>query len=190
MTKLKGINHRNLLRMAEYIEKTPQERFDMRNYRNNGNPTFDCGAVGCIIGHCVVLSDHKDVPKDSSSNINFAGWLKQFTSIDPDNPDHYPHYCYLFADLWFYIDNTPQGASDRIIQYIQDGLPNNWENQMKGIESLSYHETNPAIMLGKTVKSMKITEHLIVMKLDDGTIVSINNTQPNRSKDKQVLTIE
>jgi hypothetical protein len=133
----KGINLENLIRMADYIETVPQEKFDMSEFRNDyWNTKYmvepKCNSVGCIIGHCTILDD-KDLPRNWSEDIDFAEWSQKFIGTDDDSV-----WEYLFDANWRDTDNTPTGAAKRIRYYVANGLPENWQEQLWGEAPLSY----------------------------------------------------
>jgi len=119
--------------MADYIETIPQEMFNMRLYRTGEKVNRECGSVGCVIGHCTIL-DENPLPLYRSGNVNFYEWSEHFTGSDPLSDES----TYLFSGLWDGVDNTPTGAAKRIRHFLLRGLPQNWYEQMKGIEPLSY----------------------------------------------------
>jgi len=130
-----GINLENLLKMADYIETVPQDRFDMSRYRYGDTISHECNSVGCIIGHCIILDnlDNEDLPRRESKNINFLKWSEKFIGTDEHSV-----WVYLFWANWRNTDNTPTGAAKRIRYYIVNGLPENWYDQMLGVAPLSY----------------------------------------------------
>lgn len=142
MAKTNKINRKNLLRMAEYIENIPQDRFDMGAYRSNmlDKTKHACGTIGCVIGHCTVLDDIENIPTLASSlgvkpnTIDFSGWSESFTGLR-----HFSHgWSWCFGGEWADVDNTPKGASDRIKYFVKHGVPKNYKKQMKGRYPLVY----------------------------------------------------
>ena len=45
---------------------------------------------------------------------------------------------WCFSGLWHKTDNTPEGAADRIEWVLENGLPDNWLEQMCGKDPLCY----------------------------------------------------
>lgn len=125
--------------MADYIEKVPQEMFDMADFRQDGrddiNPP-DCNSVGCVIGHCARL-DAARVSEEYADwqigGINFTPWSYAFTGLEWDS-----EWQYLFGSPWKYGDNTSTGAAKRIRYFVENGLPEDWREQMYGHSKLSY----------------------------------------------------
>lgn len=113
-------NIENLNSMAEYIKNVPQKVFSMHTYRDfMDGDTPHCNSVGCIIGHCVILDNPLDIPRDWTGDISFLDWSTRFTGIHHSSVD----WDYMFSGKWVYIDNTPIGASERIKNYINKGVP-------------------------------------------------------------------
>ena len=60
------------------------------------------------------------------------------------NADWGTDYCdsaewqWLFCAPWTKIDNTPEGAALRIEWLLKNGLPENWQEQMCGLDPLCY----------------------------------------------------
>lgn len=126
-------NKENLLKMADYIETVPQEKFGMELCRSGYENTPECTSIGCIIGHCTVL-DTEPLPRYSDGGIDFYKWSKSFIGIGSWTND----WDYLFASSWAMIDNTPTGAAKRIRHYVENGLPENWRSIMYGNAPLPY----------------------------------------------------
>lgn len=127
------MNKDNLLKMADHIEKVPQEMFDMGVYRCGDEITPECGSVGCIIGHCTVL-DNEPLPRYEYGNIDFNAWSEKFTGIDLWDEE----WDFLFSGAWERIDNTPTGAAKRIRYFVGNGLPENWIEIIYGEKPLPY----------------------------------------------------
>jgi hypothetical protein len=129
------MNKDNLRRMAEYIATVPQELFDMWAYRNEEDlREHNCKTVGCVIGHCTILDDWKNIPRDEDGDILFGEWSEIFTGLNIDSE----LWDWCFNYKWTPIDNTPIGASKRILWLIENGLPDDWEQQMNGEKPLCY----------------------------------------------------
>ena len=127
------MNKENLLRMADYSETIPQERFDVEIFReDNNHNTHECKSVGCTIGHCTILDKYDNVPLFRGL-INYVQWSYQFTGISKVS-----EWEYLFSADWKDVDNTPTGAAKRIRHFVENGLPDNWEEQINGKATLGY----------------------------------------------------
>ena len=128
------MNKKNLLRMADHIEKVPQERFNPEIYRGRSDDfTPECNSVGCTIGHCAILDKWENVPRNDFGNIQFFTWSRQFTGVMSLS-----EWKYLFDPNWHKTDNTPTGAAKRIRYFVENGLPEDWEEQINGTAPLSY----------------------------------------------------
>lgn len=127
------INKQNLLRMADHIEKVPQEMFDMENFRIGQQVAPECDSVGCIIGHSVILAPEL-ITRLYGGKIDFYAWCLSFTGLSLG----VPRWKYLFGSAWKYSDDTPIGAAKRIRYFVENGLPKDWEKQMYGNAKLSY----------------------------------------------------
>jgi len=124
------MNRENLRLMAAHLLTIPAEMFDMLNFRRGcKTTTAKCGSVGCAIGHCIIL-DTKPIPRHKKTgNIKFEEWSEEFTGLAFESPE----WQFCFSVLWVTVDNTPQGASNRILTLLDSGLPANWEDQMYGV---------------------------------------------------------
>lgn len=132
-------NKENLLRMADYIETVPQEKFDMDDFRagkewEDENPI--CGSVGCVVGHCTALDGANVVSNFLNHNggINFKSWIEDFTGVRFGSKV----FNWLFSYIWPAVDNTPTGAAKRIRHFVEHGLPDDWEQVMNGEKPLPY----------------------------------------------------
>jgi len=124
--------------MADHIRTVPQEKFSMDLYRHGSERTRKCGSVGCVVGHCTILSD-EPLPRTDDGTIDFAAFTDAFIGFRLG--DFRWNWC--FDSRWLYIDNTPTGAALRIEWLINKGLPRNWRAQMKGTHKLCYYNNQP-----------------------------------------------
>ncbi len=129
---------KNLEILADYIATVPQEQFDMKEWRSSYNDLGEiiqgasCGTLGCIIG-CAALSN---IPELHHNNqyLLFTTYM-----YDKFGTGFYSHIGqYLFNSDWHKIDNTPIGASKRIKYFLENGLPDTWEEELNGETKLSY----------------------------------------------------
>jgi len=125
------MNRENLQKMADYIRTIPQDRFSMKFYRFGQHETPECDSVGCIVGHCTIL-DTNPLPIYRSKAINFNEWSDQFTLL------YGASWAWCFSERWARVDNTSEGAALRIEWLLKHGLPENWYEQLWGIEPLCY----------------------------------------------------
>jgi len=131
-----SMNRENLQRMADYIKTVPQEKFAINMYRgaykDNGH---ECNTLGCVIGHCTILDKNPLPIMGFNQRIDFGLWSEGFTGIDVDEDE----WKWCFDGDWDTIDNTPTGAAKRIEWLLNNGLPENWEQQMSGEKPLCYN---------------------------------------------------
>lgn len=118
----------NLIKMAEYlIQKNMfgrpklKARFDMKEFSapNNKNP-HNCGTVGCVVGHGpYALGVQKEAAECWSEYA-----LRMFgTNSDGFTFLQRPVFSFLFSGQWRSVDNTPYGAAQRIIFFLDGGMP-------------------------------------------------------------------
>lgn len=103
-------------------------------YKNIDGKIHACGAVGCIIGHSIVLDPEVD-EISMQADASYTKWSERFTGLSSDSHD----WQWLFSSEWKYVDNTAIGASNRIKHFVEHGLPENWIKQMRGIDKLCYN---------------------------------------------------
>lgn len=96
---------------VNHLEKVKEENFDMNFYRKGVEPyrEIHCDSVGCVIGHMVKFAT-KPVPILDGGIIYFDGFAQSELGISRSMPLWH----YLFGSEWSEIDNTIQGAIDRI----------------------------------------------------------------------------
>lgn len=126
---------KNLKKLADYLLKGElKAKFNMSRY--TGHKIFtdedmyatDCGTIGCAVGHgpfAGVLKNEKELWDEYSERC----------FIDDTRNSAYG---FLFAGEWEDVDNTPQGAAKRILYFLENGIPENWEEQIEGFEPICY----------------------------------------------------
>ena len=116
------MNKENLLKMADYIETIPQNKFDMINYRKNmGDVDVVCNSIGCAVGHCTILdmvNIQNNFIDEDDGQIKFFQWSEDFTGVND-----MPQWNYLFTSKWRVVDNTTQGTANRIRHVVKHGFP-------------------------------------------------------------------
>ena len=128
----------NLQLMANHLKtNVNQDNFDMGKYRglyDTINPV--CGSAGCVIGTCSVLDADNVITNftDTDGEIYFMDWSEDFTGLYRGEDE----WAWCFDSTWKTTDNTPTGAALRIEWLLNNGLPENWKNQMYGHEKLCY----------------------------------------------------
>ena len=130
----------NLQLMADHLKiNVKQENFHMGEYRGDddlSNPV--CGSVGCTVGTCSVLDVENVIENfiNSDGEIDFGAWSVDFTGLLEAEYEAEWEWC--FGSKWKTTDNTPTGAALRIEWLLNNGLPENWKNQMYDREELCY----------------------------------------------------
>ena len=77
------INYLNLKRMFNHVLlNVPENMIKMMTYRTEKNITHECKSTGCVIGHCIILDEWKNIPKYPFGNINFDDWSEKFTGLN------------------------------------------------------------------------------------------------------------
>jgi hypothetical protein len=103
----------NLRILAAYLlSGNLKANFDMEVYSENnssGIDKTDCGSVGCAIGH----GPYAGIPKNNNET-----WGIYTGRAFSNHIFHLWQYC--FSPSWSYIDNTPQGAGQRILNFLND----------------------------------------------------------------------
>lgn len=126
----------NLLKAADYIEKIDSKWFNMSVFRGmvHDRESHKCNSVGCVVGHCTILdtAENIDVFRDENNHISFYSWSNKFFDV------HGIEWQWLFSDAWELIDNTTIGAAKRIRHFVENGLPQDYEQQMSGQKPLCY----------------------------------------------------
>lgn len=127
----------NLRKMANFIATISQDVFSMTQYRTAGDKLeHKCNTVGCVIGHCTLLDEPKNLLKDplDPNSIDFSRWSERFCGVE----DMSDKWLWCFSPLWASVDNTPAGASKRIHWLLDHGLPIDFVRQMEGDVKLCY----------------------------------------------------
>lgn len=133
-------NIKNLRKVAKYMPTIPKKDFAMDSYRSSTDEVPDscmshnCNTIGCILGHATILFPFNQIPKYLSGNINFNELSGIFFGINNWKKE----WSFLFGPEWYNSDNTPEGASRRILYFLENGLPSNWDEQMMGLGPISY----------------------------------------------------
>lgn len=124
----------NLKKLAAYLKKFPDNygHFDMAVYFDIGdgmdgelNPTeaieHQCGAVACAIGHGVAAGIEV-IDEDDEWDDYAAG---QFGAFNAGGLV----YNWCFHHRWGAHDNTPRGASARILYMLEHGAPEAFQEE-------------------------------------------------------------
>ena len=96
------INYLNLKRMFNHILlNVPDKKINMEVYRTGKTIKAKCGSTGCVIGHCTILDDYENIPKNQNGKINFFRWSLFFTGLE-----HNKNWLWCFGAGW--PDNKTQ----------------------------------------------------------------------------------
>jgi hypothetical protein len=126
------MNCENLQKLATYLRSLPADyqEFDMEVYASDNSfaHPLSCGTAGCAIGHgpnAGIAAQDQEEWEDYSRRV-FA------ITADADEWD------WCFGWYWAHTDNTPLGAAQRIEWLLQNGLPENANDQKLGDAPLCY----------------------------------------------------
>lgn len=122
----------NLRKLAAYLRQpTLPAAFDMNRYCGDTNHfAMDCGCVGCAIGH----GPYAGIPKrrgEDWTEYSYRVFGISFPSME---------WMCCFSSAWAYVDNTPDGAADRIEWMLECGLPEDLTSQLLGDAPLFYRK--------------------------------------------------
>jgi len=122
----------NLRKLAAYLRQ-PELRaaFHMALFCEHGLGGLgaeDCGSVGCAIGHGPYAGIPKRLDEDWDEYSERVFGIS-FPSME---------WGWCFVSSWVYVDNTPDGAADRIEWMLERGIPADWIEQMNGDAPLCY----------------------------------------------------
>lgn len=133
------MNRPNLKILCLKLESLPEdyEHFGMDDYYYTPNKRYtlphkalsptDCGTVACAAGHAPSAGI---VP--SSPGMSWEGYIDEYFELSDDE------YYWCFGCEWSDVDNTHQGAAKRIRWMLANGVPDDFEDQIKGVKPLCY----------------------------------------------------
>ena len=127
----------NLLKLAAYLREVEHAKFDMGDFylqcdthvepapvhphavvQHDMEPNY-CNTVACAVGH----GPDAGIPTSDTD----LGWLSYSRRVFT-NCGH--TWDFLFSDSWADIDNTPNGAAERIEFLLENGLKDIWDTQV------------------------------------------------------------
>ena len=125
------MNKKNLLLLADFLDKLPQELFNMKYYRLNENgervefySKNDCGTIGCALGWAAASGipelEIEHFPK-KGTRLSWLMYSEAVFGFISENT-----FDYLFSEYWTEVDNSPSGAAKRIRQVVNFGVPEGW----------------------------------------------------------------
>ena len=110
------MNKKNLLKLADFLEKLPQENFDMAYRRWDGKKEVhfykssdNCGTIGDVMGWAPFVEGLYPLDQEFFDDKLF--WPKYESRVFHVDGRAW---VWLFSSDWAEIDNTPQGAARRI----------------------------------------------------------------------------
>lgn len=138
-----NMNFDNLKKLADFVSTIPQENFNMRILRDSQDSgSKHCNSVGCIMGHMTaIIPDSEIVYFLKTQEIDFYQTASKWLNLSTTNSKDDGIFQFIFHFLWSNVDNTVQGAVNRIkylIKYKQ--LPDNWKDQLSGRSPITYNE--------------------------------------------------
>lgn len=133
------MNRENLKIAADNLRQPLKTGFSMEVFDETGvtgdSEKIVCGSVGCAIGHTAFV-----IPK--YKNETWLDYSLRVTGLTDNDYEGNSAWDWCFSEEWRYVDNTPQGAADRIDWLLEYGLPLNWQEQLFGEAPLCYKVKN------------------------------------------------
>lgn len=113
---------KNLLKLANFIEKLPRKRFNMSSYKEHDG----CKTICCALGWSQFIKGLEPLREHfyAYGGINYNYYSKTYFGFGYGS-----EFSWCFSHRWKYIDNTPQGASKRIRYLTEFGLPKGYDFQ-------------------------------------------------------------
>jgi hypothetical protein len=125
------MNKQRLLDAADWAEKNIDPKmFDMGSFRTGGSLEPECDSIGCMIGHLTAI-DAKNIRENylfSDGGIKFGQWSYYYFELKNYEWD------YLFSTNWGQVDNTPQGAIERMRKLANGMTEDELDLELKNIE--------------------------------------------------------
>ena len=124
----------NLKMLADYLLSGElNASFDMMSYVGGYDDDYydymmNCGTVGCAVGH----GPYAGIPK--SKDEQWVSYCERAFGINQFSYE----FRWLFSSMWVNVDNSPEGAGMRILYFLKNGLPENFQDQMTGSSDLCY----------------------------------------------------
>lgn len=116
------INYLNLKRMFNHVLlNIPEHKIKMNVFRTGKKDIHKCGSSGCVIGHCIILDDWKNITF-LGGEIDFYLWSSNFTGI----------YCQSDLWKWCFSGKWPDNKEQILlrIKYLIDNqsVPEDWDD--------------------------------------------------------------
>ena len=130
------MNKENLLKLADFLDTLPPEKFDMQNYRAKvyRNKIFqpvsfkevnDCGTVGCALGWGPFVKGLEPTIYDLFSSkfsngllyLDFVIYGERVFGVEVGSAN----YEFMFSEQWSQLEeeNTPKATSERIRKVVE-----------------------------------------------------------------------
>lgn len=126
----------NFKALADYLDTGITEYgFDMGVWME----VTDCGTVACAGGHAPFVLGFKH--RFNGDEIEVDGYGKDwgcFLQHHFSSGFFSNNFSWVFDGVWYEVDNTARGAAARIYYMLENGIPENFEEQMTGLAPLSY----------------------------------------------------
>lgn len=131
-------NDANLLKLAAGLRGPLTAEFNMATMHSGAVLSFvgysSCGSVGCALGHGLYLIEPR---------LRFESWENYYLRVyglDVNDPQGDAEWEWCFSEDWSMVDNSPEGAADRIEYLVEHGLPTNAFEQQQDIDPISYRK--------------------------------------------------
>ena len=132
------MNKKNLLKLAAFLEKLPQAKFDMLSYRLTKGMTAtnfysldNCGTIGCAMGYAPFVKGLEVEEEDFyKSALDFNNYCRRIFRIDIDYCGKKSRWKFIFSYQWRNADNTPQGAAKRIRYLVKNPKLKKWDGEV------------------------------------------------------------
>lgn len=117
--------------------------FDInRFYEKNINATrYECGAVACAVGHFALMRGHKVTGMTVMVDNVPMGWVDYSESVIGIIPNenfynrnslaHSVVWDWVFSANWRDVDNTALGVVARTEQFLEDGIPSYFTEEVR-----------------------------------------------------------
>lgn len=99
-----------------------KSKLRMGSYREGSFKTHECGSAGCVIGHCIILDEWKNIPRPPHlhPDIDFDTWSYQWTGLSK----HMLSWDWCFGSMWY---NNKEQILLRLKYFIDNkSAPENW----------------------------------------------------------------
>jgi hypothetical protein len=166
ISRRKKMNRENLQKLATGLRGPLLADFDMDDWCDiYSHRSSTCGTVGCAVGHASYLVAAK-IPQET--------WSRYAERVFGINKLTVPEFIWCFFAGWQKVDNTPEGAADRIEWMLNKGLPGSSHvyKMLMGYEPLCYRT--------KTVETPSVDESEVRQAIvRAGLVGSGNGEEPS-----------